>query len=305
MSASLSVIVPIAITDANLVSSTVAEADFDTWVVGTSYALGARVVLGHRIYESMRASNLGKDPRLDINRASPTPWWQDVAPTNRYAMFDNEVSTQTTAMSSMTVVLRPGAFSAVFLAGLDAEQLEITIRESSGGTVIYHHIDGLEGSAPADYLEYYYDRFKPATDFIVTGLDPFSASEITITLSRTSGVVRCGVLTVGDLRPLGRTQYGATAEPRSYSYIKTDEFGKTTIKKRKSAKDMTASAVLDLAEANSVLEILMETMGVPCVWIGTDIPEYAGLRTFGLGTGKVTFDIFNRANLSLTVQGLI
>lgn len=305
MSAVLSVIVPIQITDANLVSSTVPETDHPVWLASSTYGIGDRVILAHRIYECMRAGNVGKDPRSEINRASPTPWWQDMAPTNRYAAFDNEVSTTTVATGSMTMVIRPGAFSAVFLAGIDAEQLTITIRDSVGGAVIYNHVDSLEGSAPADYLEYYYDRFKPASDFIVTGLDPYNASEITITLSRSSGEVKCGVLALGDQRPLGLTQYGATAEPKSYSYIKTDEFGKTTIRKRKAAKDMTASAIVPLEEANSVLEVLTETMGVPCVWIGTDIPEYAGLRVFGLGNGKLSYDEYLQANLSLTVKGLI
>lgn len=305
MKPTLGVLVPIPIVDAYLVSSTVLENEHEVWMPGTTYPVAARCILDHRIYECMRAGNLGHDPRLDISRAAPAPWWTDLAPTNKWAAFDTEVSTETVADKSMTMTLRPGAANAVFLAGIDAESLSITVTDVAGGSVIYEHVDRLEASAPADYWEYYYDRFKPARDFLVTGLVPYQSAEMTITLSRTSGQVKCGVLAVGDLRPLGATQYGATAEPKSYSYVKTDEFGKTKIKRRKGARDMSASALVPLVDANAVIDVLMETMDVPCVWVGMNLPEYRGLRVFGLGTGKLAYANATQTQLTLTVEGLI
>ena len=59
------VVRPTPINDANFVSSNVPENDFPEFASGTTYALGARVIVTtgyHRIYESLVASNTGNFP---------------------------------------------------------------------------------------------------------------------------------------------------------------------------------------------------------------------------------------------------
>lgn len=299
----LSVLVPIPITDSNLTSSTVPENDYPAWAAATPYAIADRVIKGHRIYEAVRA-NTSKDPTLEINQGAGR-FWINLAPTNRYAMFDNEVSTQTIIPTTLTVVLHPGPFNSAFLAGLDGEQLQITVKDAPGGNVTESINTTLEGSAPSDYWEHFYDPFKPATDYLLTDIDPYHNAEITVTISRTSGDVKVGVLVVGDNRPLGTTLKGATAEPRSFNFIKTDEFGNTTIKKRKNARDMAVSGYVPIEEANTVLETLTDVLGVPAVLSGTNLPEYSGLRGFGLVKGRLVYDGVDSATLSVTLEGLI
>lgn len=307
MSASLSVLAPVTIVDAMLISSTAPEADYPEYVPTTTYGTGARCisVTTHRIYESLRANNMSNDPTIINNRAGAAPWWLDAGPTNKWAMFDGEVSTQTIVNSPLTVVVRPGVFNSLYLGKIDAEFLSIAVRDAPGGEVIYSYSGELENSAPGDYYEHLFDRFKPQTDFLASNIDPYSAPEITLTLSSTSGLVKCGVLSIGDLRPLGLTQYGAKAKPKTYSYIKLNDFGESVIKRRKSAKDMSFSAWLKLTEANSVLEAFTELLDVPCVWIGTDLPEYGGLRAFGLGSSEISYDHPKDCLLTLNVNGLI
>ena len=301
----LSVLVPIQINDSNLTSSTVPEADYPAWSAVPTYPVGERTTRAHRIYESARDGNTNHDPTVDANRAPPAPWWLDIGPTNRYAMFDGEISTQTEADTSVTVVLHPGPFNAIFLAGLDAEDLAITVRDSPGGAVTESVSTPLEASAPPDYWEHFYDPYKPQTDYMLTGIDPYHDAELEVTVSRSSGLVKIGILVVGDNAPLGLTLKGATAEPRSFNYIKTDDFGRTTIKKRKNARDMTAIANVDIAEANSVLEKLTAVMGIPVVLSGTNLPQYSGLRGFGLVNGRLVYDKVDSATLNVTLQGLI
>lgn len=290
----------------SVVSSTATENEYPAWVIGTTYAIGDRCIstVTHRIYESVKESNTGKDPTDVANQSGTTAYWLDIGPTNRWAMFDSEVSTQTEIASPLTVVLRPGAFNAVYLCGLDAEAIEMTVQDEPGGNVTFSYSGTLEGSAPADYWEYFFERFRPQVDFIASGIEEYNAAEITITLTRSSGLVKCGVLAVGDLRPLGKTQRGAKAKPKSYSYIKTDDFGNTSIKRRKKATDMSATVVVDLSEANTVLQTVRDMLDVPCVWIGTGLPEYGGLRVFGLGSGEMSYEP-PVAILTLDIQGMI
>ena len=53
-----------------------------------------------------------------VNQSGTTVYWLDIRPTNRWAMFDSEVSTQTEVVSPLTIVLRPGSFTGLYLAGM-------------------------------------------------------------------------------------------------------------------------------------------------------------------------------------------
>lgn len=305
----LSLLNPVSIADAMLTSSTVAEpaAGETAWNAATSYTVGQRVIrtTTHRIYENLIA---GVDATLPENATSATlttPRWLDYGPTSRWAMFDSVVSTPTTIATPLTVVLHPGQHNAVFLAGLDAEDYTITVKDAPGGAVVFTQSGTLEASMPPDYYEHFFDRFRPLTDLLVTDIPPYNNAEITITLTKGSGNVSCGIVALGDLRPLGATQYGAKAKPKTYSYIGIDDFGNNTIVRRKSAKDMSATAFLAVSEADTVLDAITSVLDVPCVWVGMEGDGYTGLRVFGLGSGEVSYDYPQDCLLNLEVKGLI
>lgn len=307
MTASLSVLAPLPIDTAMLTSSTAPETDYTAWSSGTTYAVGGLCIstATHRIYESLADGNLNHDPVDFANQIGVAPWWLDVGPTNRWAMFDGEVSTQTVITTPLTVVLEPGNFNALYLAKIDANELAITVKDETGGTVVFDYSGLLEASAPDDYYGYFFDRLKPKTDYLAIDIEPYNSSEITVTLSKPSGTVKCGIMALGDLKKLGATQFGAKAKPKTYSYIKTDNFGTTTIVRRKAAVDLTASAFIDLQDANTVQAIITSLLDVPCVWIGSGLPEYGGLRCFGLGSGEISYDDPAQCLLSIDVKGLI
>ena len=100
----LTIVRPLAVTDTILDSTDVPENDYAEWSVGTTYALGDRVILAatHRIYESLQASNTGNSPT-----ALASAFWIDAGPTNRWAVFDTSVSTQTVQASNITYTLIP------------------------------------------------------------------------------------------------------------------------------------------------------------------------------------------------------
>lgn len=299
--------VPVAVTDAMLVSSTVAENDYPAWSSTKTYGVGEKCIhpTTHRVYVSAAANNLNHNPTDPSSLSGTTVWWVDDSPTNRWAMFDDQVSTATTAPLTMTIVLRPGVFNSVYLCGVDAEQATVTVRDAPGGNIIIDKTDRLESSQPADYWDYFFLRFKPRRDLLIKDIDQYAGAELTITLSRASGNVKCGMLSLGDLRPLGATQRGAKAKPKNYSRITTDDFGRSSIKKRKSAMDMTASAWISLDDSNDVLNTLRDIKDTPTACIGMNLPEYEGLRSFGLVDGEVSFDYPKDCLLSINVQGFI
>jgi hypothetical protein len=306
----LSILIPLAVTDAALTSTTVPENDYPVWTAGATFAAGDFCIspVTHRIYQSQVAGNTGKDPTLAANRASVGTipvYWVDYDATNRWAMLDDQASTQTAGASPLTVVLHPGGFNAFWAGGLDAESLTYTVKDAPGGNVIRTGTSSLEASAPGDYDEYFFAPFRPQTDFLVSGIDQYSNAELTLTLTKSSGLVKIGMLAVGDLQPFGATLRGVKVKPKTYSFIDTDGFGRTKIVPGKAATDIDVSARIDLSEAAHVGGLLRSVLDVPVVIVAASADVYSDLRTFGLVSGEIDYDQPTSCLLTLTAKGMI
>ena len=121
----MQVIKPVTYAESQLISTTATET-LATWLVGTTYALGDKRQYGVRLYESLIASNLGNQP--DTN---PTKWL-DYAPDNKHAMFDNQVNTQTTKATPLTVVTKPGiAFNSIAYLNISGSSLNVKIQDDA------------------------------------------------------------------------------------------------------------------------------------------------------------------------------
>lgn len=305
------IMAPVAITAAMITSTSISPEDpTAVFAGGTTYAKGARVhsTTTHRVYESLQASNTGNDPTVDSNRFDATgapTWWWEVGPTNAWAMFDGMISTQSFDTATLSVTLTPGAFNGFAMFGLDGDHIHIVVKDAPGGAIIYEYDEDLEDSAPPDYYEYFYDAFRPQTKLIATGLDPYALSEITFTITKATGDAKIGMFACGDLRPLGAPLRGASADPQDFSYISTNDFGITTVKKRYNATGMTIAAKMPVEDANYALDVVSELLGVPCVVIGSEKENYEGLTAFGLVSARMGFDEYGENVLNITVKGMV
>ena len=301
-----SILAPVKITSAMIVSSTVPETDYPVYAPTKGYILGERCIstTTHRIYESVSPSaNAGHDPTDLINQFGAVPWWVDQGPTNLWALFDYYESTSCSSASPLSIRLRVGPFNSIALFGLDGDQLDITVWDFPGGAVIYTYSDDLEDSAPPDYYEWCFDRFVPQTEFIVTGLDAYHDAEILITVTKTTGLAKCSRIALCDMRPVGLAEYGAKVTPTTFSYIDTDKFGRTKIELGPNTTNMSLTAQLGIAEAASVYAMLKAHQDIPCVYIATDLTDYSPLRAFGLGTPTLTFNSPVLCTVTLDVKG--
>lgn len=304
----MNVIVPAKITDASLISSSIPEPDTGevAWNSGTTYAAGAEVYLAstHRRYRSVTSGNVGKNPATDTSQPAV---WVDIGPTNKWAAFDGMVGTKsTTSSGTLSYTLRPGYITSIAMFGISGTDLSIVVKDTPGGNTIYSYSGPLDSSEVRDWYDYWFGGFRPQTDFIEFGIEPYNAAEVTISITGI-GTLTVGAIIVGELRMLGETQKTAKSKIIDYSRYKTDEFGNTTIVTRPSARDMTATVYLPVSSAPMVEDTLDDLRGVPAVWAATDSPNYKGLRTYGLGSGSLSYDDPDWGNVSLTldIRGLI
>ena len=295
----MKVIAPTPITDALLVSSTAPETDHAAWAGGATYALGARVIRAgtHRIYESLQAGNIGHTPE-----SSPT-WWLDVAPTNRWAMFDTVVGTATELASPLTVVIAPGAVNAIALLELVGASVTISMTSAAGGGTVYSRTVSLDASEVGDYYEYFFAPFVQRTSVVLTDLPPYADGIVTVSL--TGSTVSLGVLSVGLFTDLGGTQYGATAGITDYSLKTTDAFGNTPLTQRSYAKRTTCKLWLDKGDVNRVHRKLADLRATPCVWVGVEDDALDPLTVFGFYKDFQLEVAYPRAALcSLEIEGM-
>ena len=303
----MNIIAPITITDAMIgAGTTLAEDSTAAWTSAT-YAVGdeRHVVATHRVYKCAVAGSSTISPQLDPTR------WVDTRPTNKWAPFDIYTSTAASTVTTMTYVLTPGYFNAIALYGLTGSQYSLTVKDVTGGTTIYSK-SGYLSADPVGWYEYLFTTPKVSTKLVFTGIPIRPAAEITLTITAAaSAAVGLGMLAVGDYVSLagagawGGALQGASAEPVTYSYIKTQDDGTTKIIKRHSATNLRVSVAMPRMEADAVLQSVQNVLDVPVAWIATDALGYEGLTTFGIGSASMKYDSFNIANLEINVKGLV
>lgn len=302
----MNIINPIAITDALLTSSTLAEDSTSAWVSGT-YAVGdyCHLVATHRVYKCASAGSSTISPELDPTR------WVDTRPTNKWAPFDIYTSTAAATVTTMTYVVTPGYFNAIALYGLTGSQYTLTVKDEAGGATIYTRT-GYLFADPIGWYEYLFGIARSTNKLVFTEIPPRPEAEITLTITAATGeAVGLGMFAIGDYVSLagegewGGALQGASAEPVTYSYIKTNSDGTTSIIRRHSATNLRVTVAMPRDEADAVLLAMQEVLDVPVAWVTTDVQGYAGLSTFGIGSGAMRYDSFGIANFEITVKGLV
>lgn len=310
-----SVLVPVQITSNMVVSVTsngveLPEDPSTAWAAGTTYAIGQRAhsAVTHRVYESLKAGNIGHDPTDLTNQTTATgvgTWWIDIGPTNKWAMFDGLISSQTVANSPMVIKLRPGSFDSFAIFKMQAGAIRTTVDDAPGGNRIYDYDSALEGSSPGDYYEHFFETFVPRREYVVTGLEPYGLSELTLTISAGNGQVKLGMLALGIEKILGAPERGTRVSPKTYSYIAEDAYGNTIIKRRASAMGISIPIKVALEDADDVLQIVQDLLDVPVAVIGSRDVFHAKMSTFGLISGDMDYSTWPDRTLNLTVKGFI
>lgn len=300
----MKVIVPTPITDAMLTSSIAEPSTGEVaWVSGAAYTVGTRRIRSgtHRIYECVAAVGSGVTTLPEADAAH----WLDVGPTNRWAMLDGVVNTQSQAASSITVIFTPGIVDSLSLLELVGGSVTITQKDAPGGTVVYTQTMVLEGSVVLDWYQYYFESFQPLDTAVFQKMGPYANNEITATITGI-GTVKCGVISVGKAYEIGDTLASPTIGILDYSSKTTDRFGVTKLTKRAFSKRMDARLLMEARAFTQLYRLLASLRSTPTVWLGSDLPGLSPLVVYGFYQDfsiEIAYPDFHLC--SLQVQGLI
>lgn len=275
------------------------------WASGTAYTEGDKCIRAqtHRTYRCAAAVTGSTPPEDDPLH------WVDIGPTLLWAPFDYYQSTKALAPSALTYVLQPGYFNALAMYGIQGQSVDIHME---AGGVVYHDETVFMVQDPAGWYEYLFLPPRSVDKLTRTNLPIKPGMVLTVTVHNTDvgSNAGLGTLIVGDMfdftaGQLGGTQWGAEAQPVTYSYIATDEYGETKIVKRRSATDLQCSVFLDVNQADVALAKLQSLLDVPVACIATTARYAQGLSVYGLITNApVRWDSPAFATIEFTVKGL-
>ena len=299
-------IVPATITDAMLVSCTVAEpaAGEAAWNASTAYTLGQEAIrtTTHRKYKRIVAGTTATEPENDNGDGKN---WLDIGATNRWAQFDRKVGSKTTGTTSVTTVIKPGSAEGLALLDVVGTSVDVTMRETTGGTVVYTRSISLDDSVVASVYDWMYGEYTQRLNVVLTDLPgQYPSGEITVTVNSTSGG-SIGVLAAGRVHALGATEYGAGAGIINWGKVTDDGFGNREWLEGEWANRVTLPIVANRSDMPRLHRQLAKVRSIPCIYIGCSLAEFEPLVCYGVYRDLyITVPYYSVVQMNLEIDGL-
>lgn len=290
-------------------STTPAEVE---WVTGGSFAQGVRSTWKGYWYEAVQAMTTAPTNAIEPGTAAAEGYWlkDEGAPTNRMAPFDKYLFTKARRAGNVTYELTPGFINGVAIYEIEADHLNITVKDGATNLITPVDIELWE-QAPGLW-EYLFGELARGTYYALKDIPINPNAKVTITLTRNNPVVEAavGFISVGNwktlLAPLTQAsgvQYGIEATTRDYSYSQEYKDGTYIDVEGRKATDINLSCVIDAAGAPSAKLLLEQILGKAVAIEVSELPKYSHLATVGKVTGSVRSVNWPTAQVDLQIKG--
>ena len=306
----LKVMQPTVMTSAMLVSASVPETDYPAWSATTSYTTGARVIrtTTHRIYQAV-ANITGNSSNTTPEADTLHTQWVEIGPTNRWAMFDQRVSSRTVGTSAgLSVKIQPGRCNGVALMDMvhvSDFTLEVVWAAESGITkdettdyaygiklrtiitatqIRLVYTANLRQRNVSNWKEYFLEPYAIKTDAFI-GFASRTDATITLTVPAPGvgePVPEIGAMMFGNFIELGDVGRDADAGAESYTVIQTDDWGISKIVERDYVKRVTYPVLVYNYGLNRLFSTLAELQSKPAVFVGSDDFRYTPYTVYGV-----------------------
>lgn len=271
------------------------------WNSGTTYTEGDIVISAatHRTYQSLQASNLNKP--LVTAEGVTNDWWLDIGATNRWKMFDQSVTSQTSNPESIEVELQAaGRVDSVALLNVDGATATITMTDAVDGVVYDETFSLVSANGIIDWYSYFFEPIERLVDFVVTGMPPYANAVVDVVIDDPGTNARLGALVIGQSKELGVTQYGASVGIQDYSRKERDQFGNYNVVERAFSKRADFTVWVENGLFDQVQTLLATYRATPIVYVGAEAfgstVVYGFFRDF---SGEIAYPTHSIYTLSL------
>lgn len=237
-------------------------------------------VNGVKIYSSAASAtdypNLTARASLNYNQdptTTTTDYWIDAGPTNKYAVIDQSVSTQTSASDFVGHAFKlSGALNtdSVVIQNIEAGSARVTMTSSSEGLVYDQAVSLVQDLDVSDYWSYCFEPIVRKTDVLFSDLPPYFDATLSVSVAATGETCKTGLVVWGLSKDFGPTQAGMSLGVQDYSVKSADEFGYFTLLERAYSKTMTLTAFVKRTAMNSLINLLISLRATPVVYIGDE-----------------------------------
>lgn len=267
------VVRPIVVTDAKFTSSSIPEPDASVgeveWIAGSFNTGDQRIKSStHRVYEVTAIPSTTDDPEVGVLADPPT--WVNVAPTNKWALFDNLNSTKSRISTQLITEVTPaGIVNSV--AGFSIEgvgAINVTMTDPSAGVVYDNDLDLVDNSQVADWYYYYFSPIERASEFALLDLPTYPSATVKVTFD--GGDIGVGSLIFGSVIVLGVANYGTSVQLLDFSKKELDDFGNIVITPGRTSKLVSFDVTIAKEKVNYVFNQLSLLTTIPSVWVGDD-----------------------------------
>lgn len=303
-----SVIVPVEVTDAMLLSCTVPEpAPGEVpWNAATAYAIGDVCIrtTTHRKYKRLIAGTTAAPPESDT---SEPPIWLDMGATNRWSQFDKKIGTQTSAPESITTVIKPGVTQGLGLLEPIGKTATVTMKDRPGGTVVYGpRTLSLDGSVVRSVYDWMFGEYVQRRSVVLTDLPgQYPNCELTVTVSNPGGTAALGVLACGRLISIGATTYGAGAGLINWGKVQDDGFGNREFVEGNWSSRITLPILADRQDFSRLRNVLVPLRSRPAIYIGSELGVFEALIGYGVFKDLyITVPNYAMTSMNLEIEGL-
>ncbi|WP_420465626.1 hypothetical protein [Panacagrimonas sp.] len=269
----MKIVRPVSVTDANLVSNIVDEAD--EWSASTPTDEGIERIYNGRLYESLEAANTDQP---DIGALLEAPTWLDLGAINRLRMFDGQASPQSIRANNIDVTVTPSIpISNVSLINVVGNSVTVQQIDSEDGVVYAETRSLIDNSGIDNIYDYLFEPIEVITDLVFSDLVfqdlPNYTAPVRIVINAGSGTAAVGEVIIGFAIDVGDTLWGTSPSIRDYSRVEQNDFGDYEITRRRWSKLCDYDVVIDTDAAASVIRTLSRIRSRPALFIGDDSKE--------------------------------
>jgi hypothetical protein len=295
------IVTPQPITPANLTASNVTITE-TLWTAGT-YTTGTQRYEGTTLYEVIASPSTTDQP--SVGAAKTVPTWKIIGAINRYKMFDNVISTQTSRTGTIVVTVVPAQVAnAVAFFGLAGNTINVTMTDPIEGTV-YNQTKSLQDNTLiTDWYAYFFEGIYQKEDAIFADLPSYINGSIIVTINAGAGTAKCGEMVMGRQQTLGVSNFGTSVSIQDYSIKTVDDFGNVVIQQRAFSKRADYDVTVETPLVSAVQKLLADIRTTPTVFIGEDDkPEtvvYGFYKQFNIVISTPSI-----SDCSIEVEGLV
>jgi hypothetical protein len=268
--------------------------------VATTYAKDAAVYdpATKLVYWSMVAGNVGK-------ALSDPAFWNKRTAINRWAMFDDRNSTQTSNPEEIVSVFSAQAITQGLFAGaMDASEVRVSMTHPTRGLVYSETKSLVLPRSGSSFFGWCFNRLRLRTWFLTLKLPVFANALVTVTIKKPGGVPKCGMCLLGPTIDVGLSLMGLSTELKDYSTTTFFTDGSSSTVERGFSKKMSVDIVVERDRVETIEDDLIKRRQKTLVFLGSTMRGDTMLVGRFSSLRKV-IDSYPRSKMALQIDGVL